>query len=344
MIALIIIKTIILLLLCLVASYTDIKQSTIPNRLVFVAGITGLVLNIIGWTFIDATGIRIQLINIGLVWLISILLYALQIWAGGDAKLMMAIALLFPCELYFNGFYYSLPSLIHILVFAFIISYCFLIVDSIYYAVKLKHVLSFAKLKTVIINVLQNWVACVAYIVLVDTSLLTFFPFLATSSWIIIVVNICVVLIVSGIKVLVNRFAIIAVVFIDLVLKLVLNQPIANRFMLMNFGITVLLIILRCFINEYDYKDINVSQLKKGMILSFGTSLLFIDSKVDGLPSQSTENLRSRLTEDEVTAVKKWSKTKAGSETISIVRKIPFAIFISVGTFLTLLLGVFYGN
>ena len=70
------------------------------------------------------------------------------------------------------------------------------------------------------------------------------------------------------------------------------------------------------------------------MILSMGSILLLAKSKVKGLPHFSTEDLKSRLSADEVDSVLRWSKTKIGQDTIVIVRKIPFALFIGIGTLL----------
>ena len=65
-----------------------------------------------------------------------------------------------------------------------------------------------------------------------------------------------------------------------------------------------------------------------------GSILLFAKSRVKGLPTFSTEDLKSRLSAEEVDSINRWSKTSSGQEAIVIVRKIPFALFIGVGTLL----------
>ncbi len=61
-----------------------------------------------------------------------------------------------------------------------------------------------------------------------------------------------------------------------------------------------------------------------------------------GLPSFSTEDLKSWLTIDEVESIERWSKTPKGMETIAIVRKIRFALFIGIGTVLFAVLEVIF--
>lgn len=49
-----------------------------------------------------------------------------------------------------------------------------------------------------------------------------------------------------------------------------------------------------------------------------------------GLPRVSDESLKSRLTENEINSIKIWAKV-IGVKELSVVKKIPFAIFVSSG-------------
>ena len=81
----------------------------------------------------------------------------------------------------------------------------------------------------------------------------------------------------------------------------------------------------------YNYKTIPTEDVTEGMVLS-GTDTLFMQqSRVKGLPALSDETLRSRITAEEADSVKRWGKSKYGKSEISIVRKIPFAAFLSIG-------------
>ena len=67
--------------------------------------------------------------------------------------------------------------------------------------------------------------------------------------------------------------------------------------------------------------------------MSYSTIVCFIPSTIKGLPKEkTTEDIRSRITADEAESIKRWETSKYGQSEIIIVRKIPFAIFISIGT------------
>ena len=78
------------------------------------------------------------------------------------------------------------------------------------------------------------------------------------------------------------------------------------------------------------YEEVQITDIKKGMILSMGASLLMQRSRVRGLPGISSEDLKSRLTEEETESIKRWAKSKK-IESLLIVKKIPFAVFIFLG-------------
>lgn len=97
-----------------------------------------------------------------------------------------------------------------------------------------------------------------------------------------------------------------------------------------NYILVVVLLIFQMTIKTILYEEINIADLKKGMILSTISSMMMQNSRVRGLPPVSTEDLKSRLTEEQVNSICRWSKSRK-IETITIVRKIPFAIFIFSG-------------
>ena len=100
------------------------------------------------------------------------------------------------------------------------------------------------------------------------------------------------------------------------------------------------LMVFRLFADKYNYKIIPLSELKPGMILAFVSIIAFMGSKVEGLPTSTTEDLKSRLSVSEVESIKKWAESSKGIETITIVRKIPFALFIAIGTIVFTILEV----
>ena len=99
-------------------------------------------------------------------------------------------------------------------------------------------------------------------------------------------------------------------------------------------------IFIRYFMNLYNYKTIRVEELREGMILSRASSIWMQKSKVKGLPAISDESLKCRLKSSEIESIRRWKKSKYGLENIVVVRKIPFAIFITIGLGLYLVIGV----
>lgn len=332
-------KIIPLVLLCVYASITDIKYGIIENKTVLTASIIGICLDVFGWFTFNREYIKDHMISIFAVAALSIIFYALHIWAGGDCKLMIAIALLMPYELYIpisNG----RMSLVLLLAIVFGISYIYLIGESIVLAVKTKKLIGKEKLINNAKRSITRWISSIAYITLFDQIFLRFFPeMFFKTKFLVLIINICLAVIVSGISILCNKFVVAVVIFSGIVIRLICHQPILNKFMLINYLLAIAFIILRIFIDEYNREIIETAKVEKGMILSAATTVQFALSKVKGLPPQSTEDLRSRLTEEEAESVRRWGKSKYGMPSVEIIRKIPFAIFISIGTFLFLIVG-----
>ena len=67
------------------------------------------------------------------------------------------------------------------------------------------------------------------------------------------------------------------------------------------------------------------------MILSTASTLQMQTSRVRGLPGISHEDLRDRLTEEQANSVRRWGKTEKGNEMVTIMRRVPFALFLAIG-------------
>ena len=139
-----------------------------------------------------------------------------------------------------------------------------------------------------------------------------------------------------------KRIIILLILGVDIILA------VTNRIMPIDLNARSYIIILvsaliQSLMIEFNYETIKTEDVQKGMILSLPTTILFMNSRVKGLPKLSNEDLSSRLTEEEAASVRRWRTTSTGRDEIIIVRKIPFGIFISAGVFLYFILGVVYG-
>lgn len=108
-----------------------------------------------------------------------------------------------------------------------------------------------------------------------------------------------------------------------------------------SFIITAAVICFRGLAENFNYQEIDTADVKKGMILSYATVLEFSKSRIKGLPQFTTEDLSTRITQDEANSIVRWSSSKYGKDKIVILRKLPFALFISIGFIIYLCLGVF---
>lgn len=89
--------TIIAILACLYASYTDITRGIIPNRLTFPLIGLGIVLNGLYAFFIgELWYLMLGLIITGAIFGLGYLFWKMGAWAGGDVKLFTALAALLP--------------------------------------------------------------------------------------------------------------------------------------------------------------------------------------------------------------------------------------------------------
>jgi preflagellin peptidase FlaK len=97
-----------------------------------------------------------------------------------------------------------------------------------------------------------------------------------------------------------------------------------------NYILVIILLLCQMMIKTNLYEEVKLTELKTGMILSTFSSIMMQGSRVRGLPSVSSEDLRDRLTQEQVESILRWGEGR-NIETVSVVRKIPFAVFLSLG-------------
>ena len=86
---------------------------------------------------------------------------------------------------------------------------------------------------------------------------------------------------------------------------------------------------LNLLASESSYQYVVGDKIQAGMILSFG-SILAMQKYIDpDLPRYTTETRRSRISQRQAEAVKRWCKNTG--ENVAIVEMLPFAPFIAFG-------------
>ncbi|MBQ4529615.1 MAG: hypothetical protein IJA36_03230 [Lachnospiraceae bacterium] len=322
----------IIVILGIYVTYTDIKQGIIQNKALAIAAIGGAIINSIYFPLFGSEFLVIYLCNFLVMIVFAIALYSFHFWAAGDSKLLICVNLLFPARLYDNDVFSFAPGL-NAIIFVFLIAYGYIIIDSVVLFIKREKfyaeknngwdgIINFAKGYLISFLYLRGLSEILKFItgdIYYENQLL--FSFM----------NIFVAIVIHSKKVFRRWYLLIGILGVNLFF---VRSITFDTFELYAYGILLVALVLRYLLNGYNYKEIATDTVKRGMVLSYATVTMFIPSRIKGLPKTTSEDMRSRLKEEEVDAIKRWRNSKYGRETITIVRKIPFAIFIVAGEIL----------
>ena len=321
---------------------TDCRHSIVPNKIVVCAFFSFLILDIICYLFFARQFFIDFLINLALIAVVSLILYAYHIWAAGDCKLMLACALGIPGRLY-TVWPIGKASGFVIFIIIFSTAFVFLVFESIVLRIKNKQFkIAFHRIN--LLRMLVAYFTTVFALLCIDGLLRVLFQEINQDQILSIAINFIIVLTLIHIRDKMSTTKLVYLLICTSITYFVLSS---TGIILMSFSISVksfilvfALMFLRIFAEEYNYRTIPVEDLKPGQILSTATVLQFAQSRITGLPKNTTEDLRSRLTQEEVYSIQKWSKSKMGSQYLIIVRKIPFVIFMGIGLFMFVITGV----
>ena len=323
----------ILMVLFVNVALSDIHRGIVSNKSILFALAVGIVSVIPYYVFFASDCFVAYVINLVIGIGIGLLLYAMGIWGAGDSKLLSVTVLLFPARLYcINNS--GLASCFLLISIVFIIACIYVIVDTLVLGIKQKDLFKLTKRKFAWRGYLKGFFFLFLMLALFNGILFVILPdTLLIDGTLLAAIHFVVILIGLRLEKKANWYIVLAMGVVYVVMRLC--KAVQFGFSGINWGVYVVVILLmlfRSFADKYNYKTIPVSELKPGMILSIESSLLFAKSRVKGLPAFSTEDLKSRLSAEEVNSINRWSKTTSGQETIVIVRKIPFALFLGVGT------------
>lgn len=330
------IQSIIAIILGIVSSITDFKNKKIYNKNIILATIISAFTYLILCNQIEIIYIKNYLINLIISVIISFLFFYFKIWAAGDAKLFLAIVLMIPYELYEVETNNVFPAL-YLLIIIFSIAFIYVFFETIYLCIKDREKtkkikeLRFGKeeIKDFIIKYFMGY-----FIILFINNITSkfFTNFRINNAGLILICNMLILIFIYRVIRKEKQSLIITFIFImaNILYYVVFGLEIYSVNIKM-FILVFVIMIFRIISEKYNYEEIKIEDLKPRMILSFGSVLKFYGSKVKGLPQNTTETTDSRLTDEEVESIKRWSKTKKGKETIVVVRHMPFAPFMLVG-------------
>lgn len=320
----------------ILATFTDFKEKKIYNKTIIFGVALSLLLYIVLWNRIDMELIKSYIINLGISILISFLFFYFKVWAAGDAKLFIAMIIMIPFELYEVDTSNIFPG-IYLLILIFSVAFIYVVIETIFLWSKDNE--KFKKIKITKISVvsIKEWLEkyFIGYLItlFVNNVIFTVFPdFQEQNGPLMLICNMLLLIFVY--RIIQSKKQTIIVISISFALNIIYYAIMGFTFYPINIKMLVIVVAIMLFrsvMEKYNYECIKITDLKPRMILSYGSVLKFYSSRIKGLPKQTTESTDSRLTEDEVNSIKRWSKSAKGTDSIVIVRHMPFAPFMLIG-------------
>ena len=137
--------------------------------------------------------------------------------------------------------------------------------------------------------------------------------FYSMNSELILILNMIIVFLSYNIKVL-ERWLWLAILAVPTIILHLITYGFSANFKFRIYIIVAIVLILRIISEKYNYMTIPTNTVKKGMVMSFSTIMCFAPSRIQGLPVSTTEDIRSRISEEEAESIKRWEKSKYGQE------------------------------
>lgn len=315
--------------LCYLCTRSDLRYGMIYNKVLAVFLVLAIALDAVYYGFFVHDLFYDFIVNVLVVATVSLYLFYSHSFAGGDCKMMIVVALLFPARFYWV-FGNSNITLVFTIAFAIFAGYCYLLVSSVWAIFTKKVVITFDYVKSYLLNFLKSYITAMIYISLFNRLISAVYSHgFDVNVWITRSLCLLVAWCIGRYACFKKWFLLVPVAGIGLVISIVTKtSPISLH--PENYILVLVLLVCQMTIKTTIYEKVEVSQLKKGMILTTFSSMLMQTSITKGLPGISTEDLKSRLTNEEIESIKIWAKS-THTESLTIVKKIPFAIFISIG-------------
>lgn len=329
MIILEIISLSLITILCYVCTKSDLRFGMIYNRTLATFLLPTLVIDSVYYGFFARDLSTAYLINAAIVSVVSLCLFYSHSFAGGDCKMMIVIALLFPARFYWDVNDSNI-TLIFVIAFAILAGYCYLLGNALWSIWSKKVEFTMGYVKDYFLNFVKSYVVVMIYISLLNQIVsVAYNQGLHINVWIIRGICLVVAWYIGKNSMFKKWIVFIPTTCLVIIISFLTDtSPISLE--LENYIMVLVLMMCQMTIRTSIYENKKVEQLKKGMILTTFSSMLMQNSITKGLPGISTEDLKSRLSEEEIESIKIWAKATR-TESVMIVKKIPFAIFISIG-------------
>lgn len=329
--------------ICLYMAVADIRTGLIPNKVLLPYLLAGCIINTIYYGVFQREYVILFLENLVVTIAISFILYGIHIWSAGDSKLLIIVVFLLPIRIvwpYAN----TIAPAVYLMMIVFSVGYLFLIGEAIALDVRSKSI-GFPKpskfsLQHFGIELLKGLIILTAWNGLASSIFPTFY---SNNVMLMSFVSFFLISILREDKIYNKCWLYIACGIIDVIIIVKSAQWITAfsvAHLIVNYIIIGVVMITTLIAGKYTYAVIPTSSVRPRMILSQTTVSQFMLSRVQNLPDYTFEDMRSRLTDEQADAVRRWESSKYGMQTVTIVKKIPFAAFIAVGTAIEVCIGI----
>lgn len=332
--------TILLLMVCLYTTVTDFQSGIIGNRPLLCAACIGTVLNTVYYAVFAGAFLMGYLTNVLVLAILSILFYACHFWAAGDSKLLALVAFLLPARLFGWESGELFPG-ISLLILTFSSAFIYLIVESIVFCIKDKDFFSGKDVRKGLLRFIKSYVFCGTYLSLINQAGIFLLPELYRKyGELFMLGGFFVAVLIGNSKWLKKTYIFLPSLLTALGLTAYLLYT--RRVTGSPFGLTALLVVmlLRVLAEKYNYKAIPIESVGQGTVLSAPSAMAVNMAGVLDSPLLLTEDVRGRLQEDAAERIRKWGRSRNAPRELVIVRRMPFAVFISAGTLFFMILRV----
>lgn len=315
-------------------SFSDFRTGKISNRDILIGLFCSLLGNAVYLIVSERDLLAVYLLHILSAGLLGWYMYVLHIWAGGDVKLFFLLTTLIPAEYMAHK-----PPVLTIIILGIIFSsaFIFIVLETVVLSIRRKQPVLGRKFK---VSFKHLW-CCIVSITTFQTLLRWLFSeWYAIDSMVVAFAGILFVLSFDRLNFLKHPCSLMVcsgVTAVQAGLSLFGGDQIWDVRGLM---IAAAVFLLRSFAERYNYDVIPATDAKSGMILSYGTILRFMNSNVKGLPQSTTEDMASRITQEQADSIVRWGASPRRQESITVLRKIPFATFITFGVLIYVVLGL----
>ena len=264
------------------------------------------------------------MLNLLVIAAISIGFYALHLWSAGDSKLLLTIVYLLPGRIFWTHSDTIVPS-VYIFMAVFVLGYLYLIGEAIYLDIRDHKIQKLLVTKVGIIQTAISFIRGFAFLYAWNVLLETAFPeFVEQNAMLVSLISYFLITIVREYQFYSTTWFLWLCIVLDSAL-IILEKQVPSLgsilYVIRSYALVLIVMLATWIASKYSYESIPTAEVKPGMVLSKSTVILFEPSRVQGLPQNSFEDLRSRLTESEAAAVCRWASSKYGKASVVIVRK-----------------------